>query len=325
MTLNIVLGSPRGVYLSADFRISDQWPGGVIRPRLPDDLDVQKLVPIVRRRWAGLVAYTGNWAFPPATPDVGAWIGERVDAVPNDGAPHDLVQRLLREANALLANAQSNIFEIAFSFVGFERRHAFAHLMSNFLEHRYRRIAPERMLRPSLTRPKEPVVHSPGDLISGPERASLLEVLSGKPPGSTKIHNLLAQTNAVVASRLDTVSAPCVTGYVGVTGDVSIRPHDIPPGRYFPRFVQKDFENIGMTGFEPRLDPQAQPLPPRWIEQAARFDSTQGRAVTAHIMRGVGPPIGGGAVRPGMQGVWKVAGPDEPRTYTVTFHKTPTR
>jgi hypothetical protein len=54
MTLNIMLTSRTAVYLSGDFRLStlDGKP-------IADNHDTQKLLPIFRRDWSALVAYTG--------------------------------------------------------------------------------------------------------------------------------------------------------------------------------------------------------------------------------------------------------------------------
>jgi hypothetical protein len=92
MTLNLLLTCKDAVYLSGDFRLTaihDQ-------SALPDSYDTQKVIPVIRRDWAALVAYAGLASAPPLVSDMGEWIAEQMDAIPFDGSFSELSRRLLR-------------------------------------------------------------------------------------------------------------------------------------------------------------------------------------------------------------------------------------
>ena len=55
MTLNLMLTSRDAVYLSADFRLTSTRDQAAIS----DSYDTQKLIPVVRRDWSALIAYSG--------------------------------------------------------------------------------------------------------------------------------------------------------------------------------------------------------------------------------------------------------------------------
>jgi hypothetical protein len=113
MTLNLMLTSKDAVYLSGDFRLTsirDQAP-------LPDSYNTQKVIPIIRRDWAALIAYMGVANAPLLIPDMGQWIVEQMDSIPLDGSFSELWKRLLR-LNPSLSRIRGDR-RIAFSVVGF--------------------------------------------------------------------------------------------------------------------------------------------------------------------------------------------------------------
>ena len=74
MTLNIMLTSRSAVYLSGDFRLTYLGAGW------SDDLNTQKIVPVIKYEWCALVAFTGV-AITSGT-DVGDWLSEQMDRIP---------------------------------------------------------------------------------------------------------------------------------------------------------------------------------------------------------------------------------------------------
>src|SRR6476659_2571835 len=128
MTLNLMLTSKDAVYLSGDFRltsIKDQ-------AALPDSYDTPKLIPVIRRGWAALIAYMGVASAPPLVSDVGQWIGEQMETIPLDGRFSELSKRLLR-FNLFLGKIRGDR-RIAFSVVGFWNQRPFMMLISNFVD-----------------------------------------------------------------------------------------------------------------------------------------------------------------------------------------------
>jgi hypothetical protein len=320
MTLNIILASPTAVYLSADFRISDQLGTAAPIPR-PDNFDVQKLIPVVRARWGGLLAYTGTWRVPSAVADVGAWMAEHADNPPLKSTLRDLLNRLL-EAESWLSAPASAPPEIAFSFVGFEGRRPFVHLISNVLDDRYRRTPVGKKLIVSSFRPTLPCVRNPWGL-TNEEKSALVEALGKEPAKFQNVHRLLAQTNASVSRRSNTVSEPCVTGCVVASGDGSILPSGIPPGKYLPGFIEKGFIRNGWTGFKLKCADKGNSLPPRWKQSATKFDTQNLSSLELLEIENILEPIGGGERSPGRHAWWRIAGENEPNPLrvTVTYNK----
>jgi hypothetical protein len=76
MTLNICLTTRNAVYLSGDFRLT--YTQGQKR-WFEDNFDSQKLIPIVKYGWCGLVAFCGVAKLPNGR-QVGDWIAEQVRA-----------------------------------------------------------------------------------------------------------------------------------------------------------------------------------------------------------------------------------------------------
>ena len=86
-----MLTSKDAVYLSADFRLTSVKDG----EPLPDSYDTQKLIPVIRRDWAALIACMGVASAPPLIKDMGQWIVDQMDSIPFDGDFLEISKRLL--------------------------------------------------------------------------------------------------------------------------------------------------------------------------------------------------------------------------------------
>jgi hypothetical protein len=319
MTLNIILASSTAVYVSADFRISEERQGQSKPTPRPDNLDVQKLIPVVRPDWGGLLAYTGTWDVPRSFGNVGDWLAEQVDSLPLKSTPRDLQHRLL-EANRWLGTRPPP--RVSISFVGFAKRRPFVGLISNFLDDRYRPIRPEAQLRVSSFTPRAPCICNPWGLEQS-EKSAFLNMLSHEPPGSGNVLRLLAETNAAVARRSDLVSEACVTGSVIASGVGVMLPNAIPPGPYFPKFLQQAYQKAGIAGLKPKLDSNGNPLPVRWVQSASRFDFREDVMIVASEIANVEAPIAG-PKSPGMHSFWTIA-KGGPTTLKVNLDRPPRR
>src|SRR5262245_37871136 len=94
MTLNLMLSSRSGVFLSGDFRLSFLDKGGRPTGRFSDDTQTQKLIPVIKFGWNALVAFTGV-ASRSHIPDVGEWIATELQAIPMKAGFDELPIRLL--------------------------------------------------------------------------------------------------------------------------------------------------------------------------------------------------------------------------------------
>src|SRR5262249_15734972 len=128
MTLNLMLTSKDAVYLSGDFRITSIKD----QAALPDSYDTQKVIPVIRRSWAALIACMGVASARGVVSDVGQWIGEQMDSISLDGSFSELSRRLLR-FNLFLGKIRGDR-RIAFSVVGFWNERPFMMLISNFVD-----------------------------------------------------------------------------------------------------------------------------------------------------------------------------------------------
>jgi len=152
MTLNLMLTSRDAVYLSGDFRLTSIQENVA----LPDSYDTQKLIPVIRRDWAALIAYMGVASAPPLVSDVGQWIVEQMDLIPFDGNFSELSRRLLK-FNLLLGKIREDR-RIVFSVVGFWNQRPFVMLLSNFLDSNGRVIEAGPQLKAYLRRSNQPEV-----------------------------------------------------------------------------------------------------------------------------------------------------------------------
>src|SRR5260370_27909031 len=100
MTLNLILTSQEAVYLSGDFRLTSLQGNTVVKSE--DDFSVQKIVPVINRKWSALVAWTGI-AHTPSGEGIGDWLARAVQTMDLHASFDALPLRLLAPNDSLLA------------------------------------------------------------------------------------------------------------------------------------------------------------------------------------------------------------------------------
>jgi hypothetical protein len=305
MTLNLMLTSKDAVYLSGDFRltsIKDQ-------AALPDNYETQKLIPVIRRRWAALIAYMGIASAPPLVSDMGQWIVDQVDSIPFDGGFSELSRRLLRFARWLGRIRGDR--RIAFSVVGFCDQRPFMMLVSNFLDSDGHIIDAPAQLRAYLRRSNQPEVRAVGtvrpDVFERVRLEKLLQAGASRRLVPELTRQAIAGINASVARRSrGSISEECVSGYLLRSGSAAIGGHGIPENvACLPNWVRRDLEKGGVIGFEPGEPVEGKPLPIRWKATTSR--TVNGTIVRMHEIANAGKPIldstGAGALPPQLRRV----------------------
>lgn len=283
MTLNLLLTSRDAVYLSADFRLTSTKDQAAI----PDSYDTQKLIPVVRRDWSALIAYSGVASAPPLVDDVGQWILDQVESIAHDGNFSELSTRLLKfdmRLGRILGDRR-----IAFSVVGFSNQRAFMMLLSNFVDTNGKLMAAGPQLKAYLRRSKSPEVRDVGtarpDVFERVRLERLLQASSARGSVPELTRDAIAEINASVARRSrGSISEECVIGYLLRTGSAAISSHGIPADAVcLPNWVRRDLEKGGVTGFERT----AQPI--RWKGTTVR--RLNGAIVRMHEIANAGSPI----------------------------------
>ncbi len=285
MTLNLILTSKDAVYLSGDFRLTSTKD----RTALPDSYDTQKLIPVIRDDWAGLIAYMGVASAPPLMRDTGEWIAEQMDSIPPDGNFSQVWKRLLK-LNMWLGRIHGDR-RIAISVAGFSNNRPFTLLISNFLnlDGPISDAAPQ--LRAYLRRSNQPEVRAVGtvrpDVFERVRLERLLRANAARRSVPELIRQAIAEINANVARRSrGSISEECVTGYLHRSGTAAIGGHGIPENAAcLPNWVRRDLERGGVIGFEPA----AHKGQVQWKGTTTRI--LKGTMVRTHEIANAGKPI----------------------------------
>ena len=310
MTLNLMLTSKDAVYLSGDFRLTSTKD----QAALPDSYDTQKLVPVIRRGWAALIAYMGVASAPPLISDMGHWIVEQMDSIPIDGSFSELSRRLLR-FNLWLGRIHGDR-RIAFSVVGFCDQRPFMMLISNFLDSKGRIVDAGPQLRAYLRRSNQPEVHAVGtirpDIFERVRLERLLQAGSSRRLVPELTRQAVAEINASVARRSrGSISEECVSGYLLRSGSAAIGGHGIPEdAACLPNWVRRDLEKGCIIGFEPVESLEGKALPIQWKGTIARL--LNGTIVRMHEIANAGKPILDGIQGRAHSPMWKSTEAGEP-------------
>ena len=321
MTLNLMLTSRNAVYLSGDFRLTYRGTG-----KFTDNLNTQKLIPIIRFGWGALIAYTGVASAPAPFRDTGDWVSAQMDSIPMKGSIDELPKRLL-SADAWLSKI-SNEALLSFSIVGYIGRKPFMMLVSNFLDLDGHYTCPSSRLKVFQRKPKKPEVRIVGDInavqADDKERLRLLLLQNAD---HQVIRENLAQVNAIASQRSVLISKECVTGYLIPSGTAEVGPHGIGNKvPYLPGFVCRDLVKQGIVGLAPKYDEHGNPLPPSWVGMTARIQGGTSKGATVgkiHAIRNVSKPLSDRVDRKGQATFWKIAGSNEPNSYTFKVSKSP--
>jgi hypothetical protein len=303
MTLNLMLTSKDAVYLSGDFRLVSIKD----RAALPDNYDTQKLIPVIRRDWAALIAYTGIASAPPLISDMGQWIVEQMDSIPLDGSFSELSRRLLRFNLSL--NGIRGDRRIAFSVVGFWNQRPFMMLLSNFLGPDGQVVDTGPQLRAYLRKSNQPEVRAVGtirpDVFERVRLERLLQAGSSHRLVPESNRQAIAEINAGVARRSrGSISEACVSGYLLRSGSAAIGGHGIPEdAECFPNWVRRDLEKGGVIGFGPAEHVKGKVLPMQWKGTIAR--TVKGTIIRMHEIANTGKPILDSNQRRALSPMWK--------------------
>ena len=257
MSLNLMVTSPSGAYLSGDFRLTSNV-GHV------DDLNTQKMVPIVRLGWSALVSFAGIGRTSIGL-DVGEWLAGELGAIGLDESIVELEQRL-SSADSWLCGMGSSRHHI-FSVVGFEGSRPFAMVVSNFLDANGQRKPSVGSLSSNIFYPNRPQVFVRGwESAVLPSEATGLEQAIHAGNSARDIEKTLASININAAGRSSKISPECVTGHLLPDGTGEVTPHGIPDTvEYMPGFVKRGFLSQGVKGFLCRTNANGNPMPPRWV------------------------------------------------------------
>jgi hypothetical protein len=289
MSLNLMLTSKDAVYLSGDFRLTsvrDQAP-------MPDSYNTQKLIPVIRRNWAALVAYMGVASAPPLLNDVGQGILEQMSSIPPDSSSSELSKRLL-EFNSFLGRMRGDR-RIVFSSVGFSNQGPFMMWISNFLDSAGKPVEAGPELKSYLRRSTQPEVRAVGTVRPDVfERVKLERLLqAGTAPRIVPelTRQAIARINADVARRSrGSISEACVSGYLLRSGAAAIGGHGIPEdAEFLPNWVKGDLKNGGVLGFEPITGKEGKARPIQWKGMTAKV--ANGILVRTHEIANAGEPI----------------------------------
>lgn len=302
MTLNIMLTSRSAVYLSGDFRLTF-YPGGYFQ----DDLDTQKIVPVLKFNWTALVAFTG--IAKASGIDVGDWLAKKLHDIPMEARFEELETTLLT-SNSWLSKL-SGERRLAFSVVGFVGRRPISMIISNFLDMAGRTFPVSPLLISHKRKPKEPEVRIAGDVtsVSDADRQRLRQRLVASRKTSD-VHTLIAEINALAAQRSKIISRECVTGQLLPTGAITYLPHGInTQGAYMPRFIMRSFAAKGIIGFNCKKDNAGNILLPQWVQSTGRVQGGRHkndmRYLEAHEFRNALKPVVAGE-EPDRTAFWRI-------------------
>jgi Tfp pilus assembly protein PilF len=254
MTLNITYLSPRVIYQSGDFRLTDTNTGK------PLDYWAQKQIIVSRFDWAALVAFCG--AAHTGQEYVPEWIANQVASINPQGAFEELVEKL-READAWLSNfaARSRAFTISVgAFVGTSPVFV---MLSNYerLDQRPQkgRIRVADKLSVTRVRPNKPrlIVTGRPAAVDLKDRYYLSARLRGDPT-PVDAYQDLARINRRAAQRDGSISEGCFTSHLTIIREYGGQPHDFPKDRdYLPAFI--DMHGVKLPPLKREVDEQGRP------------------------------------------------------------------
>jgi len=230
MTLNMTVVTPRCIYQSADYCLTN------MTTRKPFDFPTQKIILKNTFRWSATVCFAGVALTNNLI--VGEWLAERMNSIQLDDPFECLLDELVK-ANEWLSAYPLPDNRLSFSvgaFVGTEPVFA---LVSNFEQLSGLSAATAaQKLSVYLTRPRQPRTFVSGSgraWITRPERKRLA-ALAALDPEPQRMYSALAEVNREVASRdpRKSVSLECFTGHVRFTGEGGGEAQNVGDHRFLP-------------------------------------------------------------------------------------------
>lgn len=212
MTLIITVATPRCIYQSADYRLTD------LRTGATRDFDTQKILFVNAFSWAASVCFAGVGRT--QSVDVGEWLQQVTHAIsPRD--PFDALLKALMSADAWLAGLPPPNNRHSFSVGAFVGSRPVVALISNFesLSGDTRAVATAGLYIQQLE-PSGPMTFVSGHREALPrDERRLLSRLAAHDPSIGAMNSALARANKIASGRSRYVSPGCFTAHVRNTGE----------------------------------------------------------------------------------------------------------
>lgn len=212
MTLIITVATPRCIFQSADYRLTD------LRTGVTRDFDTQKIVYVTTFTWAASVCFAGVGRTPNV--DVSEWLQQRAQAVASRET-FDNFLRSLMSAEEWLSGLPPAAKRHSFSVGAFVGTRPLVALISNFesLSGDAREVASEGLSLQQIE-PSRPMTFVSGHREAMPrDERRLLSRLAAHSPSTEGMYAALAQANKRASNRSRYVSPACYTAYVRNTGE----------------------------------------------------------------------------------------------------------
>lgn len=282
MTLNISFVTPKALYQSSDFRLTNPVTGERILRR------GHKSVLVNRFDWSALVcfmgiAHTGRL-------DTSDWLGRTVNDVPQGAPISALIDRLL-SADAWLQNVRQEIRAHTFSVVANDSPRPSLTIVTSIDNlHAPRDSTVASRLRTQTVRPTSPRVFFTGTPIpyGRNERRALERLAKGDTKEvSTAIASINKRASQALGDRF--VSEACVVSFLEPSGRGVSVPYGVENDAddFMPRDVADLMQRHGVT-FPRKLGADGQPMPVKMVQMATQRGS--GAGMTVMELSGVTEP-----------------------------------
>lgn len=266
MTLNLMLLTRHAVFLSGDFRLT--LGDGTFE----DDLEVQKIVPVLRDDWIALVAFCGV-ARTSNGVETGDWIEQATARIAAD-APLAHLESALSKATSIV-RALRMPAPLTISVVGFNRRRPFGWVFSNCIRPGKGHPAPPgREFLMTRFSPRECRAAAFGD-VKPPVTSHLKGILNslGNTQDFESISRAVADLNDLAAKTSNSISPACVVGYILPTGASAVTPFRIDHEMdYLPPWVRRRLIAQGTKGIVRQRKEDETECHIRWLAMTARLE-----------------------------------------------------
>jgi hypothetical protein len=284
VTLNLLVASRHGIHLSGDFRLTYRDQTYI------DDLSVQKVIPVSRFAWTGLISFSGLARTPGL--EVDQWLGDACALFDKRGRPRDARETLAQflERVRSLDGWLSRVYgdkRLTIVIAGFNGRKPFAVVISNHEDADGRPLnSVSPVLKQSVLKPRKVIARAFGfhDAVRHHELSTLLDLADRNEP--RQLADAMAALNATAATRdvPSTISSECVVGGLDPTGKGWARPYGInESSEYMPPFVRRSMPP-GSPGLLLKRGPGGEMLKPGWVQMGF---SRQSRAPGRRAAMGV--------------------------------------
>jgi tetratricopeptide (TPR) repeat protein len=211
MTLVLTVVSPKVIYQSADYRLTDMTTGET------RDFDTQKVFIVNTFRWSATIGFAGVGST--RNVDVATWVAEAIAAVNHDDPIENLLDSLLA-ADQWLAPLPPHGRRHSFSVAAFIGSQPNFFLISNFESLDGRRSSQAQgKLQLQKHSPRQARAFTSGQPVPRPERRMLARLVARDPAEPARVYDALAGVNRQIAKTNKFVSPGCFTAHVRLTGE----------------------------------------------------------------------------------------------------------